>query len=99
MLFDVYVYRDDPVDALSEGPKTGELVLKGTGTDHGVMSYLYRPGTKEELLTTMRHVRVVAMNRSSMVIEGYVTVAERPSNKSKSNTKDWIAPLSVVSGQ
>ncbi len=26
VLFDVYVYHDDPVDSLSSGPKTGELV-------------------------------------------------------------------------
>ena len=92
MLFDVYVYRDDPVDALSDGPKTGELVLKSTGRDNGVTSHLYSPGTKNELLTVMRHVKLVAMNSGSMVIEGTVTVAERPTTKSKTNSfrVQWI---------
>lgn len=43
---------------------------------------LYKQGTKDEMLRTMRHVRLVAMNSSSFVIEGTVTVAERDSYKS-----------------
>lgn len=92
MLFDIYVYHDDPVDALSSGPKTGELVLKGTGRDQGVTANLYQPGTKTEMLRTMRHVRLVAMNNSSFVIEGTVTVAERDSYKSKTHSfkVQWV---------
>lgn len=83
MLFDVYIYKDDPVDALSTGPSTGELVLKNTGRDNGVMAYLYVQGTKTHILDPMRHVRLVAMNNGSFVIEGTRTVADRPSAKSK----------------
>ncbi len=92
MLFDVYVYEDDPVDALSSGPKTGELVLKGTGRDNGVTANLFKQGTKEEMLRTMRHVRLVAMNNSSFVIEGTVTVAERDHYKSKTHSfkVQWV---------
>ncbi len=92
MLFDVYVYQDDPVDSLSSGPKTGELVLKGTGRDQGVTANLYSPGTKAEMLRTMRHVRLVAMNNSSFVIEGTVTVAERASYKAKTQSfkVQWV---------
>ena len=92
MLFDVYVYRDDPVDSLSEGPKTGELVLKAAGTDRGITCHLYAVGSKEELLRSMHHVRLVAMNSSSLVIEGTVTIAVRNTNKSKANSfkVQWV---------
>lgn len=82
----MYFYKDDPVDSLSAGAMTGELMLKSTGRDRGVEANLFKPGTKEEMLHPMRHVKVIAMNSSSMVLEGYITVAERPSNKSKANT-------------
>lgn len=92
MIFDVYVYEDDPVDALASGPRTGELVLKSTGRDDGVTASLYEPGTKNDLLRSMRRVRLVAMNKSSFVIEGTMTVAERKSPKSKSHSfqVQWV---------
>lgn len=92
MIFDVYVYHDDPVDALSAGPVTGELVLKKTGRDNGITANLYTPGTKTALLQPLRHVRLVAMNSGSFVIEGTRTVAERPSHKSKTHSYQvqWI---------
>jgi hypothetical protein len=93
VIFDVYVYYDDPVDSLSAGAKTGELVLKKTGRDHGVEANLYRPGTTDALLQTIRHVKVVAMNSTSMVLEGSAWAAERP-NASKSKgahyTVKWV---------
>lgn len=86
MLFDVYFYTGDPVDSLQAGAKTGELILKGTGRDHGVVAHLFAPGTKTDILTPMRHARLVAMNSGGMTIEGNVTIAERSSNKSRANT-------------
>jgi hypothetical protein len=86
VLFDVYVFLGDPVDSLSAGASTGELVLTPTGRDRGIVAALYRPGTQEELLPSMRYVRLVAMNSLGMTIEGTVTSAERPSaSKSKVN--------------
>ena len=86
MIFDVYFYNGDPVDSLQAGAKTGELILKGVGRDHGIVAHLYKPGTQTDLLTPMRHTRVVAMNSGGMVIEGRVTIAERSSLKSRANT-------------
>jgi hypothetical protein len=92
VLFDVYVYLDDPVDSLSAGPLTGELVLKRTGRDNGVTANLYAPGTKTELLQPMRHAKLVAMNNGSLVIEGTRTVAERATSKSKTHSYQvqWV---------
>ncbi|MES2913121.1 MAG: hypothetical protein V4718_17130 [Pseudomonadota bacterium] len=92
MIFDVYVYQDDPVDALSSGPKTGELILKSTGRDDGVTASLYEPGTDNDLIRTMRRVRLVAMNKSSFVIEGTITASERNSPKSKTHSfqVQWV---------
>ena len=93
MLFDVYIYKDDPVDALSLGPKTGELVLKNTGRDNGITADLFVPGTKTQILEQMRRVRLVAMNNGSFVIEGWRTVAERPTaskSKTHSYTVQWV---------
>lgn len=86
MLFDVYFFTGDPVDSLQAGAKTGELILKGTGRDNGLMAYLYAPGTKTDMLNPLRHAKLLAMNNGGMTIEGYVTIAERTSNKSKANT-------------
>lgn len=86
MLFDVYFFTGDPVDALRAGATTGELVLKSTGPDHGLMAHLYKGGTEDDLLTPLRHARVLAMNKQGMSIEGYITVAERATLKSKANT-------------
>lgn len=85
VIFDVYEFHGDPVDALSAGAKTGELVLSPTGRDQGLVAALYRPGTQEELLPRMRHVRLIAMNNLGMTIEGTVSSAERPTAKSKVN--------------
>jgi hypothetical protein len=83
VIFDVYVYQDDPVDSLSVGAKTGELCLRKVGRDNGIEANLYKPGTKTSLLGTIRHVRLVAMNSTSMVIEGTYWASERPTVKSK----------------
>ena len=90
--FDVYLYTDSPVDSLSLGPKTGELVMKSTGRAHGIIANLFAPGTKTPILEHLRHVRLVAMNSGSFVIEGTRTVAERPSLKSKthSHQEQWV---------
>jgi hypothetical protein len=85
VIFDVYEFHGDPVDALSAGAKTGELVLSATGKDRGLVATLYKPGTQEELLPSMRHVRLIAMNSLGMTIEGTVTRAERPNLKAKVN--------------
>jgi hypothetical protein len=92
VLFDVYIYLDDPVDSLSGGPLTGELVLKKTGRDNGITANLYTPGTRTPLLQPMRHARLVAMNSGSFVIEGTRTVAQRESSKSKTHSfqVQWI---------
>lgn len=92
MIFDVYVYHDDPVDALSAGPLTGELMLKNSGRDQGITANLFTPGTTTPLLQPMRHVRLVAMNGGSLVIEGTRTVAERATLKSKTRSfrVQWI---------
>ena len=86
MLFDVYYFTGDPVDSLQAGANTGELVLKATGQDNGLMAHLYKPQTGIDMLTPLRHARVVAMNHLGMTIEGYITVAERPALKSKTHT-------------
>lgn len=51
-----------------------------------MVAHLYQPDTQTDLLTPMRHSRLVAMNSGGMVIEGSVTIAERSSNKSRANT-------------
>ena len=86
MLFDVYYFTGDPVDSLQAGAKTGELVLKATGRDNGLVAHLYKPGSTLDMLTSLRHARVVAMNHLGMTIEGYITVAERPALKAKTHT-------------
>jgi hypothetical protein len=83
VLFDIYVYHDDPVDSLSAGAITGELCLKKVGRDNGIEANLYKPGTTTALLGAIRHVRLVAMNSNSMVIEGIYWASERPTVKSK----------------
>ena len=92
MLFDVYYFTGDPVDSLQAGAKTGELVLTSTGRDNGLVAHLYRPDSKLDMLTPLRHARLVAMNSLGMTIEGNVTVAERPALKSKTHTHAvrWI---------
>jgi hypothetical protein len=68
-------------------------VPKKVGRDNGVEANLYRPGTKAALLNPMRHVRIVAMNGNSMVLEGKYWVAQRPqSSKSKVDSYQarWI---------
>lgn len=92
MLFDIYVYHDDPIDALSAGARTGELCLKKKGRDSGLEANLFRPGTKEELLPSMRYVQLIAMNSTSMVIEGTRWASERPGSKSKTGSyqERWI---------
>ena len=92
MLFDVYYFTGDPVDSLQAGAITGELVLKSTGRDNGLMAHLYKPSSTLDMMTPLRHARVVAMNHLGMTIEGYVTVAERPALKSKTHTHAvrWI---------
>lgn len=92
MLFDIYVYHDDPIDALSAGARTGELCLKKQGRDNGLEAHLYRQGTKEDLLPSMRYVHLIAMNSTSMVIEGTRWASERPNSRSKvgSYKERWI---------
>lgn len=92
MLFDVYYFTGDPVDSLQAGAKTGELVLRSTGRDNGLMAHLYKPQTQIDILTPLRHARVVAMNHLGMTIEGHITVAERPALKAKTHTHAvrWI---------
>lgn len=86
VLFDVYYFTGDPVDALQAGGRTGELVLKRTGRDNGLMAHLYAPDMKTDLMTPLRHASVLAMNSLGMTIEGSITVAERAALKSRANT-------------
>lgn len=62
------------------------FVLKRTGRDDGLVAHLYKPGPEDDMMTPLRHAKVLAMNRRGMSIEGYVTVAERNTQKSKTHT-------------
>lgn len=92
MLFDVYVFSGDPVDALAAGAKTGELVIKSAGRDQGLVANLVGPNGVDALLPPLRRVRLLAMNTTGMVIEGVVTVGQRDTLKSRTTTSQlrWV---------
>jgi hypothetical protein len=61
-------YRSDVDSLLQAGAKTGELILSEQGAFNYMCAHLYVPGTETDLLTPMRHTRLVAMNRGGMTL-------------------------------
>ena len=89
MLYDVYVLGGkggDPVDALRAGPKRGELLIKRRfvgGTDLSLYAELLDPASGQPLLTPITHVRVIAMDRKGMTLEGTQSVQLRETKKAQ----------------
>ena len=87
MLYDVNVLGGkggDPVDALRAGPKRGELLIKNAftgGTDPSLYAELLDQATGQAMFTPITHVRVVAMDRKGMTLEGTQSVQLRDTKK------------------
>jgi hypothetical protein len=103
VIYDVYPLmnsqgRDDPVDALRDGPRRGLLVISkryyNSATASLKAELFALDGSGKELLPAMDNVRLVAENEKGKVIEGRVTHYGR-SHKSRQehSTQRWLCKI------
>jgi hypothetical protein len=98
VFLDVYLLNsgggsDDPVAALNRGPTRGELIIR---PENGhLVAQIRDPTTGEDLLRRLIYVQLRGVSSKGMLLEGTVTVSERVSPKSKTNShkERWLVKL------